>query len=332
MFNHFSSQTRSARRQRRARREALQGAADSVRCAIQSAKSATPEGLRKAGPWAASAAANIALFALLFLYGVPRFVADTSEAMQVTVTSFFAETPTPQKPEENANTGGGGGQEGLAQAAASYQVAPATEATMSLAAVTTVNPTALQLDIPQTISKGEARLAPVSAIAKAAPTAGTGGGNGGGNGTGIGDGTGTGQGSGTGSGASAVHRIGKLRIQAQKICVILDVSGSMTRNMEVAAKEARKLAESTGGTVVEIEDCNLSTFFVREVEAFAAAGADAVYWLCDLQDYQEQRCINDLSALLRKAKMKFYVSSWDKKPSSELSGAIRSSGGAFEHR
>lgn len=330
MFKHFSSQTRAAKRNKRARQAALQGATDRLRRAIQSAKSATPEGLRKAGPWAASAAANILLFALLFIYGVPKVVIDTSEAIQVTVTSFFAETPTPQRPDENA--GGGGGQEGLAQAAASYQVAPATEATMSLAAVTTVNPTALQLDIPQAISKGEARLAPVSAIAKAAPTAGTGGGNGGGNGTGIGDGTGTGQGPGTGSGASAVHRIGKLRIQAQKICVILDVSGSMTRNMEVAAKEARKLAESTGGTVVEIEDCNLSTFFVREVEAFAAAGADAVYWLCDLQDYQEQRCINDLSALLRKAKMKFYVSSWDKKPSAELSGAIRSSGGAFEHR
>lgn len=330
VLTQFSSQTRAARRQRRARQAALQGAIASLRGAVKAAVAATPASLRKAGPWATSAAANLALFALLFLYGVPRFVADTSEAIQVTVTSFFAETPPPQKPDENA--GGGGGQEALEAAAASYQVASATAATMSLAAVTTVNPSALQINIPQTISKGEARLAPVSAIAKAAPTAGSGGGIGGGNGGGIGDGTGTGEGSGTGAGASAVHRIGKLRIQAEKICVILDVSGSMTRNIAVAAEEARNLAESTGGTVVEFENSDLSIFFVREVEAFAAAGADAVYWLCDLQDYQEQRCINDLSALLKKAKMKFYVSSWDKKPSSELSEAIRSSGGAFERR
>ena len=63
MLKHFSSQTRSAKRQRRARQAALQGAADSVRRAIQSAKSAMPESARKAGPWAVSAAVNLALFA-----------------------------------------------------------------------------------------------------------------------------------------------------------------------------------------------------------------------------------------------------------------------------
>ncbi len=204
VLKHFSSQTRSARRQRRARQAALQSAIASLRGAVKSAVAATPEGARKAGPWAISAAANIILFALLFLYGVPRFVADTSEAIQVTVTSFFAETPPPQKPDENA--GGGGGQKALEAAAASYQVASATAATMSLAAVTTVNPSALQINIPQADATDAtagiaAKIATVNAAAKAAPTAGTGGGIGGGNGSGAGNGTGNGRRAGAGAGA-----------------------------------------------------------------------------------------------------------------------------------
>lgn len=204
---------------------------------------------------------------------------------------------------------------------------------MSLAAVTTVNPAALKIDIPQA-SKIEAKLAPVapvSSVTKAAPTAGTGGGSGGGNGGGIGAGTGSGQGSGAGTG-KPVHQIGKLEIKAEKICVILDVSASMTPNVSAAAEEAKSLALSTGGMLLKINGCSLDDAFVANVGAFAAAGADAVYWLCDLRDPQVKRSIEELSVILKTTKTKLYVTSWEKLPSPKLDRLIRKSGGAFEFR
>ena len=91
MLKHFSNQTRAGRRNRRARQAALKGALSAAIRALGAAVSALPDGLRKSGPWAVSAAANTILFAALFLYGVPRFVADSSDAIQVTVTSFFGD-------------------------------------------------------------------------------------------------------------------------------------------------------------------------------------------------------------------------------------------------
>ncbi len=133
-----------------------------------------PESARRAGPWATSAAVNLALFALLFLYGVPRFVADTSEVIQVTVTSFFIDTPPPQKPEGGGGGGGGGaGGESLSEALASFDVQPDTAPATSVAAITSASPQALDLAIPQadmTAPKIDgALIAKTVAAAKAAP-------------------------------------------------------------------------------------------------------------------------------------------------------------------
>ena len=252
----------------------------------------------------------------------------------MTVTSFFAETPPPQKPDENA--GGGGGQEALKAAAASYQVASATAATMSLAAVTTVNPSALQINIPQAISKGEAKVAPVapvSTVAKAAPTAGSGGGIGGGNGSGVGDGNGNGQGN-AGPLPPGYKQIGKIAIDTADLLVVLATKGST-----VNETPARDLAGRKRGRVLEENwprvTVSAGSFGTVETIIGTANALDAknIYWTTFFRGGIYPPAIKKLREFVLEKGIKLYVSCWNSVPGVKtelVADLCRESGGAFE--
>lgn len=174
----------------------------------------------------------------------------------------------------------------------------------------------------------------------------------------VGFGTGFGA-SGAGSGLGEEGgggSIGGMRIESQRLGVILDVSGSMDEQIRAVRREIRK--NFLSATVVEVVGCSLewgdgdpgfdlrkargrvrmkrnADSVVEAVEILVAAGkVDAIFWFSDLQDSQSEAGLKRLSHLLgtyfgsERRPVKFYVQSVGREPSSTLAGIAKRSGGA----
>ena len=349
MLKHFSNQTRAGRRQRRARQAALKGALSAAIRALGAAKAALPDGLRKSGPWAVSAAINLALFTTLFFYGVPRIVVDTSEAIQVTVTSFFVDTPAPEKPEGG---GGGAGGESLSEALASFEVEPETAPATSVAAITSVHPQALDLALPQTditapkidgaliaktVAAAKAAPAPQStptATVAKAPSPGTGTGSG----TGGGDGKGKGPGKGNGSGKlpPGFKRVGNLTIDTKKLLVVSyalanGVGGAFGPWISVPSKlrgDVEWLGHSPEAALILQNDFTRAsveavTQKIEEMKPVTVLWVGAMY-------HEHPAAVARLRELILSKGIKFYLMSCFEKPSRDLEALCAESGGEFE--
>lgn len=275
-----------------------------------------------AGPPLVSLIGNTVIFVLLFLFGIPEFIPDPSDTIQVTVGTFFAPPPAPAQPSE-----GGGESENLSRLASSYNVAsvasvqtPAQSAE-TIAVITSASRAASDLDFQQAaaprIDQGQiARAAAVSRRNLAA----------------AGSGQGNGSGMGTGAGGT-VGRIGNLEIRTKRLAVIVDTSGSMFENKDViqqARTQAGALCHDTHGKLVEQDGSAVNGKFVDTVLALAKRHPDAVYWLCDLEDGEipEQRA--RLRDILRREKIRFYICTWKRHPTAELLAIINDSGGALD--
>jgi hypothetical protein len=129
-----------------------------------------------------------------------------------------------------------------------------------------------------------------------------------------------------------VKKIGGLTIKAKKISVVTDNSGSMREAQETVGKEADKLVRSTRGRRVDINGCRVDEGFLQAVRKVAISNVDAIYWLCDLQDFQDPEVVEKLREFLLKEKIKFYICSWDRRPSAAMQAIIDQTGGAFELR
>ena len=57
---------------------------------------------------------------------------------------------------------------------------------------------------------------------------------------------------------------------------------------------------------------------------------DAIYWVCDLADEQDPEAIAELKKLLLEHRVRFYVSSYEYRPSFALAELIQETGGDFE--
>ena len=148
---------------------------------------------------------------------------------------------------------------------------------------------------------------------------------------GAGDAIGAGVGVDRSSGIG-VKKIGGLTIKAKKISVVTDNSGSMREVQETVGKEADKLVKSTRGRRIDINGCRIDQHFLRAVRKVAINNVDAIYWLCDLQDHQDPEVVDELREFLLEQKIKFYICSWDRRPSATLQAIIDQTGGAFELR
>jgi len=143
----------------------------------------------------------------------------------------------------------------------------------------------------------------------------------------IGAGVGVDKGAGIG-----VRKIGGLTIKAKKISVITDTSGSMKVAQETVGREADKLVKATRGKRVDLRGCAVDREFLQAVKRVAVNNVDAIYWLCDLQDPQDPKIVEELRELLLRKKIKFYICSWDRRPSDSMQAIIDETGGAFELR
>lgn len=161
------------------------------------------------------------------------------------------------------------------------------------------------------------------------------------------------------SGASAEtdgQSIGGLFVKGEKLGVILDVSGSMTRYLESLRAEIGSRFDSP--VFLEVEGCFIepSLFDPAKVgqanpgnpyrrdsvmnairELVEIEQVDSVYWFCDLQDERTEEGLRELEQIVRGRSGKspgfhLYIRSTDEKPDEILDRIIRLSGGSFEKR
>lgn len=174
----------------------------------------------------------------------------------------------------------------------------------------------------------------------------------------IGFGNGVGKsGAGTGAG-DRTGSIGGMKIKSRRLGVVLDVSGSMDRQIRAVRVELRKSFSTA--RVVEVVGCSLdwnkedpgfdlqkakmgarfkknADSVVEAVEILiTSANVDAIFWFSDLMDTQtkagEQRLANLLGTRFGSDRrpVKFYVQSVDREPSPALTGIAKRSGGGVK--
>lgn len=169
---------------------------------------------------------------------------------------FFTQNKPVERPPIEFLSGGGGGTDGNTQINKPKQRMMLNRApAVKLASTAQSN-----ISIPDTTSTmTTSSFAVVSGQMSGTP--GSGGGFGGGDGTGIGRGKGPGMG--PGNGAGFVAMFGK-KIQARKLAVVLDISGSMHRFLPTVVKEANKV--SGGCPIVLFYGCGLKETKDRKIE------------------------------------------------------------------
>ena len=144
-------------------------------------------------------------------------------------------------------------------------------------------------------------------------------------------------------------------MKGEKLGVILDVSGSMSRYLEALRAEIRSRFESS--FFLEVEGCIIepSLFDPSAIptspdnpnrrasvmnairELVEIEQVDSIYWFCDLQDERTKEGLRELEQLVRGRPgntpvFHLYIRSTDDKPDEDLDQIIRLSGGAFEKR
>ncbi|MDB4657729.1 hypothetical protein OAE56_03135 [Verrucomicrobiales bacterium] len=129
----------------------------------------------------------------------------------------------------------------------------------------------------------------------------------------FGDGFGGGNGNGTGGVGSMKgvgRRIGGMTIKAEKLGVVLDVSGSMTDHLEKLRKDIKKefkdavFREVTGcrldansGNIEELDPDSVARRSVLEAmrKLVELKKVDAIFWFCDLKDGESEEGLNELA-------------------------------------
>lgn len=276
----------------------------------------------KAGPPLGSIIANSAAFVLLFLFGFPQFVPDTTDTIQVTVSEFFAQSPAPEKP-----SGGSEGSEALSRLLSNYTVGSAhapAESAEAIAAITSANSATPDLGLQKLTSPqiDQGKIARAMAVSQRntqerGSLAGARSG-----GAGFGSGLG-----------GTVGRIGNLEIRTKKLAVIVDTSPSMFENESVigqARTEAATLCRDTRGKLVEQDGSAVNQKFVDTVFDLAKRRPDAIYWLCDLEDGENPEQRERLRDILKKEKIRLYICTWKHHPTAALRSIIEESGGALD--
>ena len=224
------------------------------------------------------------------------------------------------------------------------EISAPAPAVVEMAALTTANPTmSFSLPAGAALSGVSPRIgvgrANVSNTVSGSPGegVGSGGGNGGGIGGGNGSGAGVGQGTGDSDGGEGVgkriKKIGRIPIDAEKLGVIIDTSTSMKPRSDSAKNQAMRYKNAiikTMGSCDILKKQRNGPAVLDFVEEFGEQGVDAVYWLCDLQDYQSEEGVEILAEMLERYEMKLYISSWDQPPSPRLQTIVQNSGGAVE--
>jgi len=159
-----------------------------------------------------------------------------------------------------------------------------------------------------------------------------------------------------GAGSATGKSIGGLQVKGERLGVILDVSGSMSRYLESLRAEIRSRFESP--VFLEVQGCIIepSLFDPSAIgstspgqpnrrasvmnairELVEIENVDSVYWFCDLQDARTEEGLQELESLVRAnggddPAFHLYVRSTDEAPGPALKEIIRLSGGAFEKR
>lgn len=158
-----------------------------------------------------------------------------------------------------------------------------------------------------------------------------------------------------GAGDTGGQSIGGLFVKGEKLGVILDVSGSMSRYLEALRAEIRSRFETS--FFLEVEGCIIepSLFDPSAIptspdnpnrrasvmnairELVEIEQVDSIYWFCDLQDERTKEGLRELEQLVRGRPgntpvFHLYIRSTDDKPDENLDQIIRLSEGAFEKR
>ncbi len=158
------------------------------------------------------------------------------------------------------------------------------------------------------------------------------------------------------SGEPRGQSIGGMNVKGEKLGVILDISGSMSRYLDSLRTEINSRFEAP--VFLEVEGCLLeeSSFDAAEIrsprsenpnlresvmnsirELVEVHQVDSVYWFCDLQDERTEVALAELMTLAigggnTPRGFHLYVRSTDENPDPKLKNIIESSGGAFEKR
>lgn len=166
-------------------------------------------------------------------------------------------------------------------------------------------------------------------------------------------------------GGGIQRKVGRITVKAQRLGVVLDVSGSMQALLPGVRKELREAFKSA--KIVEVEGCalrweepkeeaeengehrrrrrrsesrprlrNSADSVIEAVEMLVVAGRiDALYWFSDLQDGENQGGLDRLSELLnleagKDKAVRLYIRSLERPPSRKLALIARASGGAVQ--
>jgi len=145
-----------------------------------------------------------------------------------------------------------------------------------------------------------------------------------------------------GGGGGSGHQIGRMKVKANRLCVILDTSPSMVGVKNESLLTAQRIARSSGGEVHEHKGCAIrkgpvypsdstgDSFYDIVLKLIRSRNIDAIYWVCDLEDEQDPESIAELKKLLLDRRVRFYVSSYHYRPKEALMDLINATGGDFE--
>ena len=168
-------------------------------------------------------------------------------------------------------------------------------------------------------------------------------------GLGLGFGLDTGFGTTEGSGSM---QVGRIKVTAMRLGVILDVSASMEEELPKVRRDLNRAFRQA--KTVDVEGCRIdwrappeselrrvslkpkADSVIEAVEMLVVEGkVDAIYWFSDLQDGQSDEGIRRLGELLRISEgranaVRFYIRSLGQSPSPEMTAIVRASGGAIQ--
>ena len=140
--------------------------------------------------------------------------------------------------------------------------------------------------------------------------------------------------------------IGGIRVQAQTLGVILDVSGSMASYLETLRQQIRRsfsdalFREVSGCSILTQDnlrryqqegfDSQLDSIMPEVEELVREYQIDSLYWFSDLEDQQDSEALAWLGEILNSGKVRFYVRSVGSKPNPNLQDLVLRTGGELK--
>jgi len=144
-----------------------------------------------------------------------------------------------------------------------------------------------------------------------------------GDGDGDGEGPGSGYGKGGGSGGFGLGKlattIGGISVEAERLGVVVDNSGSMKPYLEDLRKDINKKFKERAD-YAEANGCaiTMSSAAFKAIKTMAESGkVDAIFWFSDLNDPLDMDALDVLGELLVEKKVKLYCRSILRKPTDD---------------